>query len=435
MIGRLSTILLYTFFLRLSRAKGVFFINFGKKFFRVLGYIVCVLMLLTCIFLIVCSAAFSSKDTVGAFGANIYIVQADGYDKAPKGSVVLVQKTTAFELSEGKLVLYTVSADSTQCALGYVENIYVVDGQYYLTVTGGDSTVEISEQRLVGRADYSSVVLGAVLTFIKTPFGIFCVAVLPCIALILYDIIRAAALRLPDPEVEPLYKNSDETGNLDKAVANRRSISVNSDGNASYSKKKPENASSGDDVLFTYGKRKNPAAARPIIPLNDKKADDTAEANKPAPVEKPKLNPAAMDPSKPETPENVAVSRYKTMAESEGGKTGTDAPQIPRRESGDAFFAQTTTSSLSNGIPKPNNAPQIGRQISKRSKSETDSEQEAETPRPVKTAGKRSSQILASKRVEDLIDDDDDVRSKKRITNSMVDDIMSGIKNNSNDTK
>lgn len=411
----------------------MFFINFGKKFFRVLGYIVCVLMLLTCIFLIVCSAAFSSKDTVGIFGANIYIVQADGYDKAPKGSVVLVRKTTAFELSEGKLVLYTVSADSSQCALGYVENIYVVDGQYYLTVTGGDTTVEISEQRLVGCADYSSVALGAVLTFIKTPFGIFCVAVLPCIALILYDIIRAAALRLPDPEVEPLYKNSDETGNLDKAVANRRSISVNSDGKASYSKKKPENVSSGEDVLFTYGKRKNPAAARPIIPLNDKKTDDAAEVNKPAPVEKPKLTPVEIAPSKPKTPENVAVSRYKTISEGEGGRK--EAPQIPRRDTGDAFFAQTTASSLSNGIPRPNNAPQIGRQIPKRSKSETNSEQEAEAPRTVKTAGKRSSQILASKRVEDLIEDDDDVRSKKRITNSMVDDIISGINKNDSDTE
>ncbi len=422
-----STILLYTFFFHLSRAKGVFFINFSKKFFRVLGYIVCVLMILLCIFLIVCSAAFNSKDTVSVFGANIYIVQADGYDKAPKGSAVLVQKTTAFQLSEGKLVLYTVNSESTQCALGYVENIYVVDGQYYLTVSAGDTTTEISEQRLVGRADYSSKTLGAVLTFIRTPFGIFCVAVLPCIALILYDVIRAAAARLPDPEVEPLYKNSDETGNLDRAVSNRRAISVNSDGKASYSKRKPDNASSGEDVLFTYGKRKNPAAARPIIPLTDKKP----EPPKPEPAPKPKLDAAA--PSKPATPENVAVGRYVSM--SENGKPSSSAPQLPRSDSADAFFAQTTRSPLSKGIPKQNTAPQIGRQVSSRRKSDPESPGEAEIPRPAKTAGKRSSQILASKRVEDLIDDDDDDRSKKRVSNSMVDDIVSGMKNNGSDAK
>ncbi len=404
----------------------MFFINFSKKFFRVLGYIVCVLMILLCIFLIVCSAAFNSKDTVSAFGANIYIVQADGYDKAPKGSAVLVQKSTAFQLSEGKLVLYTVNSESTQCALGYVENIYVVDGQYYLTVSAGDTSTEISEQRLVGRADYSSKTLGAVLTFIRTPFGIFCVAVLPCIALILYDVIRAAASRLPDPEVEPLYKNSDETGNLDRAVSNRRAISVNSDGKASYSKRKPDNASSGEDVLFTYGKRKNPAAARPIIPLTDKKP----EPPKPAP--KPKLDTSAA-PSKPATPENVAVSRYVSM--SENGKPSSSAPQIPRSDSADAFFTQTTSSPLSKGIPKQNVVPQIGRQVSARRKPDSEPLGEAEMPRSAKTAGKCSSQILASKRVEDLIDDDDDDRSKKRVSNSMVDDIVSGMKNNGSDTK
>ncbi len=383
-------------------------------------------MILLCIFLIVCSAAFNSKDTVSAFGANIYIVQADGYDKAPKGSAVLVQKTTSFQLSEGKLVLYTVNSESTQCALGYVENIYVVDGQYYLTVSAGDTSTEISEQRLVGRADYSSKTLGAVLTFIRTPFGIFCVAVLPCIALILYDVIRAAASRLPDPEVEPLYKNSDETGNLDRAVSNRRAISVNSDGKASYSKRKPDNASSGEDVLFTYGKRKNPAAARPIIPLTDKKP----EPPKPAP--KPKLDTSAA-PSKPATPENVAVSRYVSM--SENGKPSSSAPQIPGSGSADAFFTQTTSSPLSKGIPKQNVVPQIGRQVSARRKPDSEPLGEAEMPRSAKTAGKRSSQILASKRVEDLIDDDDDDRSKKRVSNSMVDDIVSGMKNNGSDTK
>ncbi len=407
----------------------MFFINFSKKFFRVLGYIVCVLMILLCIFLIVCSAAFNAKDTVDVFGANIYIVQTDGYDKAPKGSAVLIQKTTAFQLSEGKLVLYTVNSESTQCALGYVENIYVVDGQYFLTVTAGDTTAEISEQRLVGRADYSSKTLGAVLTFIRTPFGIFCVAVLPCIALILYDVIRAAASRLPDPEVEPLYKNSDETGNLDRAVSNRRAISVNSDGKASYSKRKPENASSGEDVLFTYGKRKNPAAARPIIPLTDKKPAPP----KPVPAEKPKLDTSAA-PSKPApTPEKVAVGRYVSM--SENGKPSNSAPQIPGSGSDDAFFAQTTRSPLSRGIPQHNTAPQIGRQVSARRKPDSESPGEAEMPRPAKTAGKRSSQILASKRVEDLIDDDDDDRGKKRVTNSMVDDIMSGMKKNDNDSE
>ncbi len=391
---------------------------------------ICAALLLVCIFLIICSAAFSSKNIVDVFGANIYIVQSDGYDKAPKGSVVLVQKTTAYDLSEGKLVLYEKSSTPNDCALGYVKNIYVVDGQYFLTVSDGDLSAEIAEQRLIGRADYSSVAMGAVLRFIKTPFGIFCVAVLPCVALILYDIIRAAALRLPDPEVEPQYKNSDETGNLSKAVANRRSISVNSEGKAAYSRNKPENTSSGDSVLFNYGKRKDSASqSRPIIPLTDKSPDKTVNSDKPAPAEKPKLNPAAMPSQRPaETPENIAVSRYIANSRDVSGENTAEVAPVPKKDTSDAFFVQTSKSALSRGIPTSNNAPQIGRQITKRPKREAEDEEETEASRPVKSAGKRSSQILASKRVEDLIGDDDDVRDKKRITNSMIDDIISGNK-------
>lgn len=400
------------------------------------------------ILLVVCAAAFGSRNTVDVFGMNIYIVQTGGYDKAPEGSAVLIQKTTAYELSEGKLVLYSTGSDVNECALGYVENIYVVDGQYYVTVSDGSMTSEIAETRLIGRADYSSKAVGAVIGFVKTPFGVFCVAVLPCIALILYDIIKTAASRLPDPEVEPQYKNyADETGNLEKAAQNRRSISVNSDGKATYSRSKTQNASDGNSVLFNYGQQKSTARQRPIIPLNDKpyeKMKHSAEtADIRAASDKPKLNPAAISPSaKPETPEKIALGKYIANAENTAssaadnatvksdGKTA-EIQEVFKHDASDAFFAQTTTSSLSHGLPNVNNAPQIGRQISKRSEPQQSKDESASSASAVhtsRTAGKRSSQILASKRVEDLIGDDDDIRSKKRMTNSMVDDIMSDIR-------
>lgn len=395
----------------------------------------CALMLLVTVFLVICAAAFGSKNTVDVFGANIYVVQEEGFDKAPKGSAILVQKTTAFKLSEGKLVLYSTGSEANDCALGYVKNIYVVDGQYYLTISDGEFSSEVAESRLIGRADYSSKAVGAVIRFLKTPFGLFCVAVLPCIALILYDIIRTAASRLPDPEVEPQYKNYAE-GNLQKAAENRR-LSVNREGKASYSGGGTK-GSSGDSVLFTYG-RKNAGSRqmtqndRPIIPLTDR-TEDKHSSEKDTPVIKSKPNPAAMKAEASDktsentavTPENIAVSRYiKNAEQSDTNGNTAEIPQIQKRDSGDAFFTQTTSSALSKGIPKPNNAPQIGRQLPKRAKTE---DTENDILRSPKTTGKRSSQILASKRVEDLIDDDDDVRSKKRITNSMIDDIMSDIK-------
>ncbi len=395
-----------------------------QKIFRVIGYIFCTLLLILCILLIIAAAAFGSRKTVNAFGFNFYIVETDGIQSAPKGSAVIVSKTTAFDLQEGKLVLYAKADDSDECALGYVQNVYVVDGVYYLTLSDGAASAEVPESRLVGLADYASVPLGHIIEFIKTPFGVFCVAFLPCIALILYDIIRAAAARLPDPEVEPQLKNHSDEERISPV-----NIKVKSDGNAAYSRRAAEKSSAANDVLFDYN--------RPIIPLTDKKSKPSSDrlAKTDMPVSErlerlervdgvKRVNPAAISRDEPKTPENIGVSRYISNSESVvvSDKTN-ELPKLAKKEvrdNSDAFFTQTTVSTVSS-LANSKNAPQIGRQ-----RRQDDSEETVS--RPAKTAGRRSSQIIASKRVEDLISDDDDIRDQNRIHDNLVDDIISGLK-------
>ena len=434
----ITTFILYTIFFDLSSAYGGIFINFKKKFFRVIGYISCALLLLLCIILIIAAAAFGSRDTVKIFGFNLYIVQADGFERAPKGCAVIVQKTTAFEVDVGKLVLYEQASDTSKCALGYVTEKTINDGTYYLKVSDNTETVDVPESRLVGTADYSSIIVGTVINFIKTPFGIFCVAVMPCLALILYDIIRAAASRMPDPEVEPQLKNrSDE-------VVTQKNISVNSDGKAAYSRSaKDKNSSAANDVLFNYSpktaKQQKPAD-RPIIPLTDKNSDTVKPMDITQNSVKKRMNPAAINRGEPATPENVGISRYvqnskrDTASDDPASKTA-ELPnigkEVVKRDSRDAFFTQTTSPSAAvrsddpqSLPPRKGQVPQIGRQIPKRV---SDSEDEPVIKR-TKATGKRSTQILASKRVDDLISDDDDIRDKNRIKDDIVDDILSGIR-------
>ena len=405
----------------------MFFINFRKKFLRVIGYIFCALLLVLCILMIISAAAFGSHNTVSVFGFNIYTVQVDGIEGAPKGSAVIVHSTTAYDLTEGKLVLYSRDDSMENCTLGYVRNVYVVDGTYYMSLSvDGTTSIEVPETRLVGRAENASIFLGIIIEFIKTPFGIFCIAVLPCIALIVYDIIRAAAKSLPDPEVEPQIKN--------RSDAERKSpvnISVKSDGKAAYGRAVPEkSASSAGSVLFSYDKpqsRPVPSSnQRPIIPLTNK----SESAKTPEVTKKP--NAAAIAPAdKPKTPESVGIGRYLQTAEAAASDKTTELPKVSKpkasnKDNGDAFFAQTAVPSAVS-----QRAPQIGKQ---RPKADSDDDDGKTLSRPSKAAaetpvrGKRSSQILASKRVEDLISDDDDTRDKNRINDNLVDDILSGIK-------
>lgn len=418
----------------------MFFINLGKKILRGFGYFLCAVLIILCIILIIAAAAFGSKNTVDVFGFNIFTVQTDVFPTAPKGSAVIVKKCSAYDLTEGNLALYLYGEGTKSPELGYVKDIQVEDGSYYVKVTDGSIERRFAETELIGHADYSSKMLGAVIEFIQKPIGVLCIAVLPCIALIFFDIIRAAAARMPIPEVIPEVKNNDTHESNSRTAANSK-IRVNSDGNATYSRGgngKQKNAA--NDVLFSYSGRQRssePADQRPIIPLTDKRADiklperpssgytsvininDTPKTAK---------NTGTIRSDAPRTPNSVAMGRYEQSAKTEisakevSNKTA-ELPELPKKkDASDAFFAQTDTVTTVNS----SDAPQIGRLMPERGgKDKTD----VITGRTAKTSGKRSTQILASKRMEDLISDDDDDRGRHRRDSgdSVVDDIIAGL--------
>lgn len=437
----------------MSSTKGVFFINLVKKIFRVIGYVICGLLLALCILLIISAAVFGARNTVDVFGFNIYIVQNDTITTAPKNSAVIVQKCSAYELEAGNLALYLGSdADSTP-ALGYVKNIQIMDGTHYVTVTVNYNDTTFAESSLVGRADYSSLMLGKTITFIRTPLGVLFIAVLPCVALVAYDILRAAAATMPPPEVIPQVKNGDaddfedESGQvLSAARATGSKISVNNEGKATYSRnqnaKKPESAG---NVLYSYsGRQQRKTEERPIIPLTDKNADISKPAfklpEKPSsgytsiinigePTAEPKQTPTA----EPRTPNNVAVGRYAQNTESApepekpqqnkaSGKTA-ELPSITKKDTGDAFFAQTTTPTFNEDAIRriassPAKAPQLGGRSEERSS--------AIPGRTARTARKRSTQLIAQKGMDELFSDDDDTLDRRRRSSadSVVDNIM-----------
>ncbi|MBD5130292.1 MAG: hypothetical protein HDT43_10305 [Ruminococcaceae bacterium] len=412
----------------------------GKKILRVIGYIVCALLLVLCIALIIAASVFGSKNTVDVVGFNIYLVQSDNITTAPKDSAVIVQKTSAYYLDVGDLVMYLGSDEEKTPALGYVKNIYVSDGSYIVTVTADGNDVSFADSALVGRADYSSVAIGRTILFIRTPLGVLLIAVLPCVALVIYDFLRAAADKVPPPEVVPQMKNFDgdsfeEESRQINAARTGSKIAVNDDGKATYSRnRKGKQTEAAGDVLFNYsGQQKRPESKpepRPIIPLSDKKPDITTSVKLPERpssgytsiinVGEPTAEPKRSEPAaEPRTPNNVAVGRYTRNTETgkPGGATA-ELPSVAKKDTGDAFFAQTDTPTFNgDAIKKLSRAPQIG-------KSEERSGVVA--GRTARTARKRSTQIIASKGLDDIFSDDDDVRGPRRSSGDGVGDILSG---------
>lgn len=445
---QMMTVLLYTENQDLSSAKEVFFINSGKKIARVIGLTVASLLGVIFLLMVISAAAFGSAGTVGVFGFNLFICDSSDYDSIPAGSAVISTSCAPYDLEEGNLVLYTTDPEDKNAplAMGYYADFKMTDGVYYLhLVNNSDSTV-ISEDALIGKAGWCSPFLGAFIRFVRTPWGVLVMAVIPCTLLILFDVLRVKTYEKPIPEVIPQVKNQDDR-------PAQPQLTVGESGGASYKRNPSGKPSvSADSVLFTFdsAKKQHDEPSTGSAPrMSD--ADVLSLLNAPSPIfgqkpEKPRPEPPlftapaekpASAPEKPTLPAPVAAKRYidNTVAPAVKPAPVSDASAIPaavsntktaeipvikkpEKKRSDAFFAQSE-------------APQIGRnltgkQTAKSSRSIIDLE-DALAAAPSRTSrpeSRRSADILASKNRSDLITEDDDSRDKSRYE---VDDILAGI--------
>ena len=399
----------------MSSAKEVFFINHGKKIIRGIGIGVCILLAAVFAVMIITAAAFGSAKTVGIFGFDLFICESGDYDSVPAGSAVIASKCAPYDLEPGNLVLYSTDPmdRNADLAMGYYADFKVIDGVYYLSLVNGSDSTVISETALIGKAGWCSPFLGSFISFMKTPWGIFVMAVIPCALLIICDILRTKAAERPMPEIIPQVKNNDEP-------SAEPQISVGDNGSASFRKNR--------DVL---------SLLNAPSPKAEKESKDTVlPFLKTSPEATEKKPSAAKTPDKPTLPAPVAAKRYidNTVAPAKPTDSAAEKPQIAdtaelpipekpkKKKRNDAFFAQSE-------------APQIGRGLTGKqsSKAIIDLEDALATApsRPSRPEqSRRSADILAAKNRSDLIPDDDDTRDKSRYE---VDDILAGIERRHHD--
>ncbi len=420
----------------------------GRKIARGIGTAVCVLLFVLCAFMIIVSAVFGSSGLVGAFGYNMFLCEHSDFEGLGSGAAVIVEQCEPYDLTEGNLILYTVSDDEeneaqSEPVLAYLEAISMSDGVYTLTVSDADGNESnISERLLVGKAGWSSDILGRLISFVTSPWGVCVMAVLPCLALIIYAVLKGVIDERPLPEVTPQRKNSEP-----EEKASAATLGVKSDGNAQYSRATGgKSAQTADSVLFTYNstKKRSPAAMKPSAAAAELKKTSPA-AMKPESAEKSVSDKLSAEFTKPKpkaasegaVPSSVAAKRYletATAAQKKAPATTApksveaaaklndataEIPQIPKKKKSDAFFAQS-------------NAPQIGRKADPRNRAVIEledalasaHEKNAPSKKNTELTSKRSADILAAKSRDELILEDDDSRDRNRYD---VDDILAGL--------
>ena len=413
----------------MSSAKEVFFINPGKKIIRGIGTAVCVLLGLLFVLMTVTAVGFGSAQTVKIFGFDLFICDSGDYDSVPAGSAVIATKCEPYDLESGNLVLYSTDPMDPDSALtmGYYADFKMIDGVYYLSLVNGSNSTIISETALIGKAGWCSPLLGSFIAFMRSPWGVFVMAVIPCVIVLLIDLLRSKAAERPLPEVVPQVKNTEEK-------APEPQISIDKNGSAEF-RKNINRSASADSVLFTYSsspKKKPVTQSAPTMSDRDvlsllnapspKPEKETAPpkpaAGKPEAAKSPEKS-----PEKPTLPAPVAAKRYidNTVAPSPTAQERSATAELPvvekpkKKKRSDAFFAQSE-------------APQIGRGMTGKQSGKAIIDLEdalATAPSRTRSQGsRRSADILAAKSRSDLIPDDDDKRDKSRYG---VDDILAGI--------
>ncbi len=407
----------------------------GKKIARGIGTAICILLFILCVFMVVVSLMFGSDGLVDAFGYNIYLCEESSFEGINSGAAVIVEQCEPYDIDEGSLILY--DADLTEekivPSLGYTETVDLKDGVYTIRLTdSSQKLVAINESRFIGKAGWSSDALGRLAAFVVTPWGICVMAVLPCLALIIYTVVRGMVDSQPIPEVIPQRKNEERAEKTSAA-----SIGVKADGNAAYGRSaQTKPGKTADSVLFSYNSpKKSPAVMKSV------ETEASAVPKKPSPAtmkqelpEKPAKKTAAAGT----VPSSVAAKRYidnATAAQKPAVKQAdkqfdgatAEMPKITKKQTrSDAFFAQSA-------------APQIGRTNARKSEQNRavidledalasargGSNEKKSTAKAGLTGKQRSADILATKSRSELISDDaDDSRDRGRYD---VDDILAGL--------
>lgn len=259
---------------------------------RCVGVVFGVLLIVLAVFLAVTSMLFSfgSSAAPDIFGYNVYIVQDNDFYQLKAGTAAIAQKVWPDEVNNGELIIYN-RFENGGAQLAKVNSSTLKEGVMSFDVeTQGGENITISQSQLVARVNYCSDFWGAVIGFAMSPFGVMAIAILPCIAIVAFEIVKFILSKRPVPQVEtvklqeeaPVYvpvkkeehKLSD-AGKADVKKTVKRSLSDN--GKLPYNQMPESTYSKTDD--FTEHLRTKHSATVNADEVKDR-ADFSAGAKK-----------------------------------------------------------------------------------------------------------------------------------------------------------
>ena len=137
-------------------------------------------VILGILILFILMEAIIPKQTINVFQVSTYIAKYDTMEPTIKpNDLVFINKVKPEKLEPGDLITFTADINydgDTEMVTYYVDSITLIsDGLYRITVIAEGSSVPfgvISSDRIIGGYAFRLPVIGSIIEFVKSPFGI-----------------------------------------------------------------------------------------------------------------------------------------------------------------------------------------------------------------------------------------------------------------------
>ena len=164
------------------------------------------------VFLGITSMTFYSGENQSApniFGYNIYIVKNNDFYQLKKGTAAIAETVWPDEVYSGEIIIYRMGeGDAVKLGLVRTATLKEAVMSYEIENEMGD-ILTLSQGQLVAKVTHFSDFLGGFIRFATSPFGVMAIAFLPCLALMIFELVRFIISKLPAPEVETVKKQEE----------------------------------------------------------------------------------------------------------------------------------------------------------------------------------------------------------------------------------
>ncbi len=212
--------------------------------------IICGIFLITAVFFGVVAVIYTvGGGTPNVFGTIVYLVKTEAFDLT-EGTALLAEQVPYSEIQPGNIVIFSLENDRP--ALAEIQTGERFDGVYSFTaLTENGDLISLSQSQIAAKGMSYSKFWGTLITFAVSPLGVLLIAVVPCLIIIIMELVKFVRRTLPEPEIETVKKQLEVPT---YAPDSRRSAAV-----SAYEK----NSSLDDSIgLYDAQVRRNPNIER-----------------------------------------------------------------------------------------------------------------------------------------------------------------------------